>query len=66
MAIRGKKNPFPKKMAPTTNVFSTPQKTDPQPSSLSKERGVAKAAMKADRKHLGGGMSASKVAKYAK
>ena len=50
MPIRGAKNPFPAKMKPTTQVFSTPQKMDPAPASLSKARGVAAAAMKADRK----------------
>jgi hypothetical protein len=65
MAIRGAKNPFPKKMKPTTKVFSSPQKMDPASPKLKKERGVMEAAMKSDRKHMGGGMSASSVKEYA-
>lgn len=60
MAIRGKRNPFPKKMKPTTNVFSSPQKMDP----VKKSR-VMDAAMKSDRKHMGGGKSAESVKTYA-
>lgn len=65
MAVRGRKNPFPQKIKPTTNVFTTPQKMDKAPSVLSKARTVHSAAMASDRKHMGGGMSASKVKSYA-
>lgn len=65
MAVRGSKNPFPKKMKPTTNVFSTPQKMDKPPSELAKARKVHAAAMKSDRKHMGGGASASAIKAHA-
>lgn len=52
-------------MKPTTNVFSSPQKTDPPPAKLSKARTVMTAAMKSERKHMGGGASASKIQTYA-
>ncbi len=46
MAVRGSKNPFPDKKKLKSGVFTTPQKLDPPPASLSGARKVAKGAMK--------------------
>jgi len=46
MPVRGRKNPFPKKMKLQSNVFSTPQKMDKPPAALKKARAVHAGAMR--------------------
>lgn len=45
MPIRGPRNPFPEKLKPQSDVFTTPQKMDAMPKNLKSERKVAAYAL---------------------